>query len=448
MFEKVLIANRGEIALRVIRACRELGIPTVAIYSEADRTALHVRFADEAVCIGPPPAKDSYLHIPAVLSAAEITGADAVHPGYGFLAENIGFAKALKSHGITFIGPEPEHLAMFGDKLSAKAAARAAGVPLLPGSSGAVSDAVEAAVVAKEVGYPVLLKAAFGGGGKGMRVVRSEDELHRAFRITSAEAEAAFGNGAVFIERFLERPRHVEVQVAGDRYGNAIHLGERDCSLQRRHQKLVEEAPAPNLDPKVRDALRDAAVRLAASSKYPTVGTCEFLVQDEEFFFLEVNPRIQVEHPVTEQVTGIDLVSLQIRLAAGEKMPYAQSDITLTGHSIEVRINAEDPWTFIPSPGRITGYHAPGGLGVRVDAAVHEHATVQPFYDSMVAKLIVTAKDRTAAIRRLQWAMDEFVVEGIRTTLPMQRQLVADPMFAAVDYHTKTVDSWVTTRDN
>ena len=446
MFEKVLIANRGEIALRVIRACRELGVRTVAVYSEADRTALHVRFADEAVCIGPPPAKDSYLHIPAVLSAAEITGADAVHPGYGFLAENIGFARALKSHGIAFIGPEPEHLAMFGDKLSAKAAARAAGVPLLPGSSGAVGNADEAADVAEVVGYPVLLKAAFGGGGKGMRVVRSRADLHRAFQLTSAEAEAAFGNGAVFIERFLERPRHVEVQVAGDRHGNAIHLGERDCSLQRRHQKLVEEAPAPNLDPAVRDALRDAAVRLTASSNYVTVGTCEFLVQDSEFFFLEVNPRIQVEHPVTEQVTGVDLVALQIRLAAGEVMPLQQSDITMTGHSIEVRINAEDPWTFIPSPGRITGYHAPGGLGVRVDAAVHEHATVQPFYDSMVAKLIVTAKDRTAAIRRLQWAMDEFVVEGIRTTLPMQRQLVADPMFAAVDYHTKTVDSWVTSQ--
>ncbi|HCH64957.1 MAG: acetyl-CoA carboxylase biotin carboxylase subunit [Deltaproteobacteria bacterium] len=446
MFNKVLIANRGEIALRVIRACRELGVRTVAIYSEADRTALHVRFADEAVCIGPPPAKDSYLHIPAVISAAEITGADAVHPGYGFLAENIGFARALKSHGITFIGPDPEHLAMFGDKLSAKAAARAAGVPLLPGSAGAVSDADEAATVAAEVGYPVLLKAAFGGGGKGMRVARDESELRRSFGITSNEAEAAFGNGAVFIERFLERPRHVEVQVAGDQYGTAIHLGERDCSLQRRHQKLLEEAPAPNLDVRVRDALREAAVRLAENSGYYTVGTCEFLVQDEEFFFLEVNPRIQVEHPVTEQVTGVDLVALQIRLAAGEKMPLAQSDVTLTGHSIEVRINAEDPWTFIPSPGRITGYHAPGGLGVRVDAAVHEHATVQPFYDSMVAKLIVTGKDRAAAIRRLQWAMDEFVVEGIRTTLPMQRQLVADPMFAAVDYHTKTVDSWVTTR--
>jgi len=446
VFEKVLIANRGEIALRVIRACRELGVRTVAVYSEADRSALHVRFADEAVCIGPPPAKDSYLHIPAVLSAAEITGADAVHPGYGFLAENVGFARALKSHGIAFIGPEPEHLATFGDKLSAKAAAKAAGVPLLPGSAGAVGDADEAAEVAAVVGYPVLLKAAFGGGGKGMRVARSEAELRRSFRVTSVEAEAAFGNGAVFIERFLERPRHVEVQVAGDRFGRAIHLGERDCSLQRRHQKLVEEAPAPNLDDKVRRALHDAAVRLAESSKYVTVGTCEFLVQDDEFFFLEVNPRIQVEHPVTEQVTGIDLVALQIRLAAGEPMPFKQSDIRLKGHAIEVRINAEDPWTFLPSPGLITGYHAPGGLGVRIDAAVHEHATVQPFYDSMVAKLIITAENRTAAIRRMLWAMDEFVVEGIRTTLPLQRQLVSEPMFAAVDYHTKTVDSWVKTR--
>jgi acetyl-CoA carboxylase biotin carboxylase subunit len=447
VFQKVLIANRGEIALRVIRACRALGVRTVAVYSEADRSALHVRFADEAVCIGPPMAKASYLHIPNVITAAEITGADAVHPGYGFLAENTQFARAVAAHGMTFIGPSPAHLQTFGDKLSAKAAARAAGVPLLPGSGGAVADVDEAVTVAKEVGFPVLLKAAFGGGGKGMRVAWDEAALRRSFEVTAAEAEAAFGNGAVFVERFLPTPRHVEIQVAGDRFGNAIHLGERDCSLQRRHQKLIEEAPAPNLPDKLRFAIRDAAVRLTAHTGYCTVGTCEFLVQGDEFFFLEVNPRIQVEHPVTEQVTGVDLVQLQIRLAAGERMPLRQDQIQLRGHSIEVRVNAEDPWTFLPSPGRITGYHAPGGPGVRIDAAVHEGAMVQPYYDSLVAKLIVTADTREAAIQRALQAMDEFVVEGIRTTLPLQRRLIADPAFAAVAFHTKSVDTWLESRD-
>ncbi len=443
MFHKILIANRGEIALRVIRACRELGVRTVAVYSEADRNALHVRFADEAVCIGPPMAKKSYLHIPNVISAADITGADAVHPGYGFLAENIAFAEAVRAHGMEFIGPSTEHLGVFGDKLSAKAAARDAGVPLLPGSGGAVADVEEAVVVARACGFPVLLKAAFGGGGKGMRICADEVALRRNFDITSAEAEAAFSNGAVFVERFLPAPRHIEVQVAADKYGNAIHVGERDCSMQRRHQKIIEEAPAANLDPALRARILAAAVRLVEHTGYYSVGTCEFLVQGDEFFFLEVNPRIQVEHPVTEQVTGINLVDLQIRLAAGEKMPYRQEDVRFHGHAIEVRVNAEDPWTFLPSPGRITGYHAPGGLGIRIDSAVHENAVVQPFYDSLVAKLIVTGHDRPAAIQRLRWAMRELVVEGIKTTLPLQRELVDDPAFVAAAVHTRYIDEWL-----
>jgi acetyl-CoA carboxylase, biotin carboxylase subunit len=446
MFSKVLVANRGEIALRVIRACRELGVATVAVYSEADRNALHVRFADEAVCIGPAVASQSYLLIPNVISAAEITGVDAVHPGYGFLAENIAFATAVRSHGMAFIGPSAEHLGTFGDKLSAKAAAKAAGVPLIPGSAGGVANADEAVLAADEIGYPVMLKAAFGGGGKGMRIVESADNLRRVFDITSAEAEASFGNGAVFLERFLPCPRHIEVQVAGDAMGNARHFGERDCSLQRRHQKLVEEAPAPGLDEGLRDRIRAAASGLVAHTGYQTVGTVEFLLQGDEFFFLEVNPRIQVEHPITEEVTGVDLVQLQIRLAAGEPMPMTQDDISLTGHAIEVRVNAEDPWTFLPSPGRITGYHVPGGPGVRIDSAVHEQAMVQPYYDSLVAKLIVRAADRESAIRRMTWAIDEFIVEGIKTTLPLQRELLTGEAFQEVSFHTRYVDRWLLER--
>jgi len=446
MFEKILIANRNEIALRVIRAARELGIRTVAVYSEADRNALHVRFADEAVCVGPPFARDSYLHIPNIISAAEITGADAIHPGYGFLAENIQFASAVRAHGIEFIGPSVEHLGMFGDKLSAKDAARKAGVPLLPGSTGSVVDVEEAVQVAASVGYPVLLKAAFGGGGKGMRVVYDEAGLRRVYEITGAEAEAAFGNAAVFIERFLDAPRHIEIQVAGDRHGNVIHLGERDCSMQRRHQKIIEEAPAPNLDPKLRDRIRAAAVDLAASCGYFTVGTCEFLVQGDEFFFLEVNPRIQVEHPVTEAITGVDLVDLQIRMAAGEKMPFSQDEITFSGHAIEIRVNAENPWTFRPSPGQITGYNAPGGPGVRIDAAMHEGAMVQPFYDSLIAKLICHAKDRPTVIRRTLRALHEYVVEGIETTMPLQTELLKSDAFQDVTFYTKFIDTWLEER--
>ncbi len=446
MFRKILIANRGEIAMRVIRACRELGIRTVAVYSEADRQATHVRFADESVCIGPAQARQSYLSLPAVISAADITRVDAVHPGYGFLAENATFAEAVNAHGMTFIGPSPEHLRQFGDKLSAKAAARAAGLPLLAGSHGAVEVLEEAVEVARASGYPLMLKAAAGGGGKGMRVVEDEDTLRKVFAITSAEAKAAFGSGEVFLERFLRAPRHIEVQFAGDRYGAAVHIGERDCSMQRRHQKIIEEAPAPNLDEGLRDRIRAAAARLVASTGYVTVGTCEVLVQGDEFFFLEVNPRIQVEHPVTEMVTGIDLVQLQIRLAAGERMPFTQSEVKLDGHSIEVRVNAEDPWKFTPSPGRIVGYHAPGGPGVRVDSAVHEGAFVQPYYDSLVAKLIVHAPDREAAIRKLLGAMDEYVVEGIRTSLPLQKLLLSDPAFRDVKFHTRYIDEWLKNR--
>ena len=443
MFQKVLIANRGEIAMRIIRACRELGIRTVAIYSEADRHALHVRFADESVCIGPAQATKSYLNIPAVISAADISRADAVHPGYGFLAENAVFAEAVNAHGMTFIGPSPDHLRQFGDKLSAKAAARAAGLPLVPGSIGSVESIEEAIEVAKTVGYPIMLKAAAGGGGKGMRIIENDADMEKLFPITASEAKAAFGSGALFIERFLRTPRHVEVQFAGDRFGTAVHVGERDCSMQRRHQKIIEEAPAPNLSDSLRDRIRSAAARLVASTGYVTVGTCEFLVEGEEFFFLEVNPRIQVEHPVTEMVTGVDLVQLQIRLAAGERMPFAQSEVRLQGHSIEVRVNAEDPWKFTPSPGKITGYHAPGGPGVRVDSSVHEGATVQPYYDSLAAKLIVHAPDRETAIRKLLGAMNEYVIEGIRTSLPLQKLLLTDPAFRDVRFHTRYIDEWL-----
>jgi acetyl-CoA carboxylase biotin carboxylase subunit len=447
VFEKILVANRGEIALRVIRAAKEMGIRTVAVYSEVDVNALHVRFADEAVCIGPPQASLSYLSIPNVISAAEITGVDAVHPGYGFLAENIAFAKAVGGHGMTFIGPDPEHLGTFGDKLSAKAAAKEAGLPLIPGSEGSIADVEEAVSVAQKIGFPIMLKAAFGGGGKGMRIVEDADNLRRVFDLTSSEALASFGNGAVFLERFLPTPRHIEVQVAGDAFGNAIHFGDRDCSMQRRHQKIIEEAPAFGLDPKLAEAIRTAAAQLVSHTGYQTVGTVEFLVQGDEFFFLEVNPRIQVEHPVTEMVTGVDLVQLQIRLAAGEKMPMTQEEVIIRGHSIEVRINAEDPWTFLPSPGTITGYHAPGGPGIRIDSAVHEQAMVQPYYDSLVAKLIATAHDRPTAIKKVLWAVDQFVVEGIRTTLPLQRELLAGAAFGESKFHTRYVDAWLKERN-
>jgi acetyl-CoA carboxylase biotin carboxylase subunit len=432
-FSKILIANRGEIALRIIRSCRELGIQTVAIYSSADANAVHVRFADEAICIGPPQATASYLYQPNVLTAAEITGADAIHPGYGFLAENAQFASAVRAMGRVFIGPSVAHLKMFGDKLSAKEAARKAGLPLLTGSDGAVQTLEAASDAADAAGYPVMLKAAAGGGGKGMRVVEDRAQLERVLEVAQAESAAAFGSNEVFIERFLRRPRHIEVQVAGDGT-DGIHIGTRDCSLQRRHQKIIEEAPAPHLSDALRTRIQDAAAALVRTVGYRTVATVEFLVEGEEFFFLEVNPRIQVEHPVTEEVTGIDLIALQIRLAAGESLPITQDEVVQRGHAIEVRVNAEHPFSFLPSPGRVTGYHEPGGPGVRVDSAIHEHAMVQPYYDSLAAKLIVRGNDREHALRRMIGAIDEFIVEGIRTTLPLQRELLLSQEYADVTY--------------
>ncbi len=447
MFQKILIANRGEIALRVIRACREMGIRTVAIYSTADANALHVRFADEAVCIGPPQATLSYLNQPAVLSAAEVTGADAVHPGYGFLAENAQFAKAVRAMGLAFIGPSFEHLHMFGDKLSAKAAAKKAGIPMLEGSGGAIQSLEEAQGAAAAAGFPIMLKAAAGGGGKGMRVVEDADQLARVFEVAQAESQAAFGSRDVFLERYLRRPRHIEVQVIGDAHGGGIHVGTRDCSLQRRHQKIIEEAPAPFLSDRLRHDIQEAAARLVRSVGYTTVATVEFLVEDDAFFFLEVNPRIQVEHPVTEEVTGVDLIQMQIRMAAGEPLPLAQEDVVQKGHAIEVRVNAEDPQRFLPSPGLVTGYHEPGGPGVRVDSAIHEHAMVQPYYDSLAAKLIVRGDDREHAIRRMLGAIDEFIVEGIKVTLPLQRELLQTEEFVTGTMWTRFVDQWVAQRD-
>jgi acetyl-CoA carboxylase biotin carboxylase subunit len=446
VFQKILIANRGEIALRIVRACREMDIRTVAIYSTADENALHVRFADEAVCIGPPQALQSYLFQPNVLAAAEVTGADAIHPGYGFLAENAQFAAAVRASGKAFIGPSVEHLRMFGDKLTAKEAARRAGLPLLPGSPGAVStidDALEAAEVS---GYPIMLKAAAGGGGKGMRVVENADTLRRVFDLCRMESLAAFGNGDVFIERFLRAPRHVEVQVAGDGRGGGIHIGTRDCSCQRRHQKIIEEAPAPNLSDALRDRMQQAGAELVQTVGYQTVATVEFLVEGDEFFFLEVNPRIQVEHPVSEEVTGVDLIQEQIRLAAGEGLSLTQDEVVISGHAIEVRVNAEDPWTFIPCPGRITGYHEPGGPGVRVDSAVHEQAVVPPYYDSLLGKLIVHGTDRDHAIQRMLGAIEEFIVEGFKIIFPMQYKLIDTREFREMDIYVCFVDEWLSKR--
>ncbi len=447
MFEKILIANRGEIALRVIRACREMGIRTVAVYSQADANALHVRFADEAVCIGPASALESYLKQPSVLAAAEVTGADAIHPGYGFLAENSQFAQAVRAMGLSFIGPSVEHLHTFGDKLSAKAAAKAARIPMLEGSGGAIQSLAEALEAAGKAGYPIMLKAAAGGGGKGMRVVESPEQLERVFAVAQAESQAAFGSKDVFLERYLRRPRHVEVQVAGDgAHGGGIHLGTRDCSLQRRHQKIIEEAPAPFLSDKLRHDIQEAGARLVRSVGYQTVATVEFLVEGDEFFFLEVNPRIQVEHPVTEEITGIDLIQLQIRLAAGEPLPITQEQVEQRGHAIEIRVNAEDPARFLPSPGLVTGYHEPGGPGVRIDSAIHEHAMVQPYYDSLAAKLIVKGNDREHAIKRTLGAIDEFIVEGIKTTLPVQAELLQTDEFRTGTMYTRFIDGWLEAR--
>lgn len=427
MFEKILIANRGEIALRVLRACRELGIPTVAVHSTADAEAMHVRLADESVCIGPPPARDSYLNIPAIVAACEITGADAVHPGYGFLSENASFAQILTEHNIKFIGPTAEHIRIMGDKIEAKRTATELGIPVVPGSEGGVSDIGEAKRIASGIGYPVIVKATAGGGGRGMKVARSETELESAMSTAQSEAKAAFGNGDVYLEKYLEKPRHIEIQVLGDGKGQAVHLGERDCSLQRRHQKIWEEAHSPALNSVQRDEIGLRVASAMAKLGYEGVGTIEFLYEDGEFYFIEMNTRLQVEHPVTEAITGLDLVQEQVRVAAGAELQYKQSDIVFAGHAIECRINAENPTTFAPSPGRVDAVHFPGGLGCRVDSALYAGYLIPPYYDSLIGKLIVSGKSRTECMMRLRRALGEFVIEGVETTIPLFQQLLTEP---------------------
>jgi acetyl-CoA carboxylase biotin carboxylase subunit len=435
MFEKILIANRGEIALRVLRACKELGIATVAVHSTADADAMHVRLADESVCVGPPPAKDSYLNIYALVSACEITGADAVHPGYGFLAENARFAEILAEHNITFIGPRPEHIRLMGDKIEAKRTAKRLGLPGVPGSEDGVSTDAEALAIARAIGFPVLIKAAAGGGGRGMKIARNEAELASALATARSEAKAAFADDRVYLEKYLERPRHIEIQVLGDGRGNVIHLGERDCSLQRRHQKVWEEGPSPAINATERDRIGEITARALQQLKYLGVGTVEFLYQDGQFYFIEMNTRIQVEHPVTEMITGIDLVLEQIRVAEGAHLAFTQEDVRFSGHAIECRINAENPVSFRPSPGKILHYHPPGGLGVRVDSAVYQGYTIPPHYDSLVGKLIVHGRTRGECLMRLRRALDEYVVDGIETTLPLFRALVREPDIIDGNYH-------------
>jgi acetyl-CoA carboxylase biotin carboxylase subunit len=435
MFDKILIANRGEIALRVLRACKELGIPTVAVHSTADADAMHVRLAEESVCIGPPPSKDSYLNIPALLAACEITGADAVHPGYGFLSENARFAEILAEHHVHFIGPRPEHIRLMGDKIEAKRTARRLGIPVVPGSDRAITSDDNAIAIAREIGFPVLIKASAGGGGRGMKLVRSANDLDGALATARAEAAAAFGDGAVYLEKYLERPRHIEIQVLGDGRGQAIHLGERDCSLQRRHQKVWEEGPSPALNASARDAIGERVAQAMGELNYAGVGTVEFLYEDGRFYFIEMNTRIQVEHPVTEMITDIDLVLEQIRVAAGGELAITQKDVRFHGHAIECRINAENPVSFRPSPGKILHFHSPGGLGVRIDSAVYQGYTIPPHYDSLVGKLIVHGKTRQECLMRLKRALDEIVVDGIETTLPLFRALVREPDIIDGNYH-------------
>ena len=430
MFEKILIANRGEIALRILRACRELGIKTVAVHSTADTEAKYVRLADESVCIGPPPSAQSYLNVPAIISAAEVTDAEAIHPGYGFLSENADFGERVEQSGFVFIGPRPDTIRLMGDKVSAKDAMKAAGVPCVPGSEGALpDDPKEIVKIARAVGYPVIIKAAGGGGGRGMRVVHTEAALLNAVTTTRAEAQAAFSNPVVYMEKFLENPRHVEIQVLADQHGNAVYLGERDCSMQRRHQKVIEEAPAPGIDRKAIAKVGERCAEACRKIGYRGAGTFEFLFENGEFYFIEMNTRVQVEHPVTELITGIDIVQAQIRIAAGEKLWFRQRDIEFRGHAIECRINAEDPFKFTPSPGRITNWHTPGGPGIRVDSHVYNGYTVPPHYDSMIGKLIAFGDTRDQAIRRMRIALSEMMVEGIKTNIPLHQTLMLDPRF-------------------
>lgn len=441
MFHKILIANRGEIAIRVIRACKELGIKTVAVYSTADADSLHVKLADESVCIGPAPSSQSYLNINAIISAAELTDAEAIHPGYGFLSENAKFAEICEQCGITFVGPSAESMRVMGDKISARQAVIEHGVPILPGTKENVKTVDEAVKIAKQIGFPVIIKATAGGGGRGMKIVHSQATLANAYATAKAEAQAGFGNPDVYIEKYCVEPRHVEIQVLADKHGNCIHLGERDCSIQRRHQKIIEEAPCPVLTPETRKAMGDAAIKAAKAVNYSSVGTVEFLLDKSgEFYFMEMNTRIQVEHPVTEMITGVDLIREQIRSAAGLPLRYKQEDIKITGHAIECRINAEDPFKFTPCPGKITAYHQPGGLGVRVDSFVYDQYSVVPHYDSMIGKLIVHAETREDAIRRMARALDEYIIEGIKTTIFFHKRIMTNKDFIEGNVDTSFLD--------
>jgi acetyl-CoA carboxylase, biotin carboxylase subunit len=446
MFEKVLIANRGEIALRINRACKEMGIATVAVHSTADAEAMHVRLADESVCIGPPPAIHSYLNIPSIISACEITGADAIHPGYGFLSENAHFADIVTAHKITFIGPQPDHIRLMGDKIAAKQAVKALGIPTVPGSEGAIESDADALSFAQDVGFPVLVKAAAGGGGRGMKVARSESELSAALSNARAEARAAFGNDAVYLEKYLEAPRHIEVQVLADSHGKVLHLGERDCSLQRRHQKVWEEAPSPALNVKSRNEIGKVVTDALTKLGYLGVGTVEFLYENGNFYFIEMNTRLQVEHPVTEHITGLDLVREQIRVADGGAIEFNQADIEFSGHSIECRINAENAFTFKPSPGKITDFHAPGGLGVRMDSAAYSGYCIPPYYDSLVGKLIVHGRSRNECLMRLRRALDELVVGGIDTTIPLFQELIKQPDILDGEYDIHWLERYIAGR--
>jgi acetyl-CoA carboxylase biotin carboxylase subunit len=441
--KKLLIANRGEIALRIHRACHEMGIKTVAVHSTADTEAMHVRLADEAICIGPPSATESYLNIPNIISAAEISNADAIHPGYGFLSENAKFADIVEAHDLIFVGPKPEHIRTMGDKVEAKRTAGALGLPLVPGSDGAISDVAEAKKLAAEIGYPVIIKAASGGGGRGMKVVNDPESLETQMQQAGSEAKAAFGDATVYMEKYLGNPRHIEFQIFGDGKGNAIHLGERDCSLQRRHQKVLEEAPSPVITPNERERMGGIVARAMADMSYRGAGTIEFLWEDGEFYFIEMNTRLQVEHPVTEAITGLDLVREQIRIAEGHPLTLRQEDVQFRGHAIECRINAEDPRTFAPSPGVVKQYHAPGGMNVRVDSGLYAGYKVPPYYDSMIAKLIVYGTTRQGAIRRLRRALEEYVIEGMKTTIPLHQALIEDPEFLEGKYTIKWLEEWL-----
>ena len=443
MIEKVLITNRGEIALRIHRACHEMGIKTVAVHSTADESAMHVRLADESVCIGPPPSTDSYLNIPAIMSAAEITGADAIHPGYGFLSESAKFAEIIEKHGIKFIGPTAAHINLMGDKISAKEAVKKAGIPVVPGSEGEVREFKDAAIVAKEIGYPVIVKAASGGGGRGMKIVHNEADLELAVSSAKREAAVSFGDGTVYLEKFLTTPRHIEIQVLADTHGNVVHLGERDCSLQRRHQKILEESPSPALNSEGRDKIGEVCREAVKSIGYRGAGTIEFLYEDGEFYFIEMNTRLQVEHPVTEMITGIDLVKEQIRVADGLELKYKQEDIKFSGHAIECRINAEDPFTFMPSPGQVKDYHTPGGLDVRVDSGLYSRYHIPPHYDSMIAKLIVYGKTRNECLMRLRRSLEEYVIDGIKTTIPLHQKLIREDDFINGDYNIHWLEKYL-----